>query len=293
MTTIGFYLYYGFIWVFTLLPMRIQYLFSDLMYFIGYYLIRYRRRVTLENLKNSFPDRSKNELEKIARKFYRHLFDLLIESVATLHISEKEINRRVDFKNLELIEKYYSEKKNPIGVGGHYGNWEWTSHFALHTKLKVIPVYKPLNNKNFDNLFIRLRSRYGAVPVPMHQVLRKILEYNQMNILTISYFIGDQRPIKQHIKHWIKFLNQDTPVILGPEKMAVRLNEPVVFVNVQKRKRGYYYVEFIDLVEHPRETREFEITEKFMSLLERFITERPELWLWSHRRWRYQKSDVL
>jgi len=288
---IGFYIYYGFVWLITWLPIRIQYLFSDFMFLVGYYLLRYRKKTTLNNLRKSFPEKTEKEIRKIAVKFYRHLFDLFTESIASIHITENEIKKRVKFENLELLEKYYTEGKNITVIGGHYGNWEWTFHLPFYTQYKALPIYKKLNNKRFDLLYNNLRSKFGAEPVEMKKTLRKIIEYKQKNILTITYFLGDQRPMKKNIRYWLTFLNQDTPVYLGAEKISVRLDQPIVFVNVKKIRRGYYIAEFINLFERPGETKEYEITHRIMELLEKFIREKPEYWLWSHKRWKFNKSD--
>lgn len=291
MSKIVYYIFYGFIWLITWLPIRVQYLFSDIMFFVGCYILRYRKKTTLTNLRRSFPEKSEKEIRKIAAKFYRHLFDLFTESMASMHISENEIKKRVKFKNLEILGKYYKEKKNLTVVGGHYGNWEWTFHIPFYTQYKVLPIYKKLSDQRFDHLYNKLRSRFGAEPVEMKKTLRRIIEYKQKDILTCTYFIGDQRPLKKNIRYWLTFLNQDTPVYLGAEKISVRLDQPVIYLHIKKIRRGYYEAEFINLVEHPRETKEFEITKLIMETLEGYIREKPEYWLWSHKRWKYKKSD--
>lgn len=291
MSAVGFYIYFGFIWLFTWLPIRIQYIFSDVMYFFGYYLLRYRKKTTLKNLRNAFPEKSEKEIHKIARKFYRHLFDLFIESMASMHISKKEINKRVKFKNIELLEKYYNEKRNLSVVGGHYGNWEWNFNANDYIPYKILAIYKKLSNKYFNTLYNNIRSRFGCEPVEMKKILRRMMEYRQKEVLTITYFLGDQRPLKKNIRHWLTFLNQDTPVYLGPEKISIRLDQPVVYMHIHKLKRGYYEAEFIDLVKDPKETKEYEITQKIMETLEKFIRKHPEYWLWSHNRWKFNKPD--
>jgi len=261
------------------------------MFFIGYYLLRYRRKTTLKNLRNAFPEKSEKEIHKIARKFYRHLFDLFIETMASIHITRNEINRRLKFKNLELVEKYYNEKKNLSVVGGHYGNWEWVFNVTDFTPYRILAIYKKLSNKHFNTLYNNLRSKFGVEPVEMKKTLRKIIEYRQKEVPTITYFLGDQRPLKRNIRYWLTFLNQATPVYLGPEKISIRLDQPIIFIHIRKIKRGYYEADLIDLVKDPKETKEYEITEKIMEILEKFIREQPEYWLWSHNRWKFNKQD--
>ena len=291
MSAVGFYIYFGFIWLFTWLPVRIQYIFSDVMFVIGYYLLRYRKKTTLKNLRNAFPEKTEKEIRKIAKKFYRHLFDLFIESMASMHITQKEINKRVKFKNLELLDKYYHEKKNISVVGGHYGNWEWAFNIPAFTPYKILAIYKKLSNKYFNTLYNNLRSRFGSEPVEMKKIFRRIIEYRQKEVLIVTYFLGDQRQLKRNIRYWLTFLNQDTPVYLGPEKISIRLDQPVVYVHIHKLKRGYYEAEFIDLVKDTKEVKEYEITQKIMETLEKFILKQPEYWLWSHNRWKFNKPD--
>lgn len=286
---IGYPVFYGIIWILTLLPFKVLYIISDFLSFITYYLIRYRKKVTLTNLKKSFPEKSSTEINKIAKKFYRHLFDLFLESFKLLQMNEEQILKRFDYKNPEVLDELYSKNKSIITVFGHYGNWEWLASLPLVTKYKVLAIYKPLANSSFDNFFIRLRGKFGIETVTIQQALRKILNFQQNKELTITFFLGDQRPMGRYIKYWTTFLNQDTPILLGVEKISKQTDQAVVFIDIQKKKRGFYEIVFIKLFENPKETEEFEITEKHIRILEKIIINRPELWLWSHRRWKHKK----
>lgn len=286
---IGYPVFYGIIWILTLLPFKVLYIISDFLSFITYYLIPYRKKVTLTNLKKSFPEKSSTEINKIAKKFYRHLFDLFLESFKLLQMNEEQILKRFDYKNPEVLDELYSKNKSIITVFGHYGNWEWLASLPLVTKYKVLAIYKPLANSSFDNFFIRLRGKFGIETVTIQQALRKILNFQQNKELTITFFLGDQRPMGRYIKYWTTFLNQDTPILLGVEKISKQTDQAVVFIDIQKKKRGFYEIVFIKLFENPKETEEFEITEKHIRILEKIIINRPELWLWSHRRWKHKK----
>lgn len=286
---IGYPVFYGIIWILTLLPFKVLYIISDFLSFITYYLIPYRKKVTLTNLKKSFPEKSSTEINKIAKKFYRHLFDLFLESFKLLQMNEEQILKRFDYKNPEVLDELYSKNKSIITVFGHYGNWEWLASLPLVTKYKVLAIYKPLANSSFDKFFIRLRGKFGIETVTIQQALRKILNFQQNKELTITFFLGDQRPMGRYIKYWTTFLNQDTPILLGVEKISKQTDQAVVFIDIQKKKRGFYEIVFIKLFENPKETEEFEITEKHIRILEKIIINRPELWLWSHRRWKHKK----
>ncbi len=287
---IAFIPVYAFLWTITWLPPRVLYVFSDFIFLIIYYLIPYRKKLVLKNLRRSFPEKNKKEIRRISRRFYHHLCDYFIESVYGLHMSAKEINRRYRYKNPELLQSLYDRDRSVILVLGHYGNWEWTSNFPLNIPHTVMAIYKTLHNPYFDRLFVKVRSKFGLVPVPMESTLRRMIEYKQRGIKTLTIFLADQRPRWKNIQYWTTFLNQDTPVLLGPEKTAKKLDQAVVFIHVNKLKRGYYESEFILLHDDPRETGTYEITESHLRTLEKIIREEPEWWLWSHNRWKHSKD---
>ena len=291
MNALGFYLLFPLIWAFTLLPLRIQYLLSDLLFVLNFLFIGYRKKVVYLNLRNSFPEKSNKDIRSITRKFYRHLFDQMIESIALMHMSPRKILKHNRFKNPEVIEDLYKKNKGVILVSGHYGNWEWIISLQMLVSYKTLAIYKQLNNKYFDRMYINIRSRYGMTPVPMNRILRELISREQKNELTLTYSLGDQRPLFRHIQYWTRFLNQDTPVDLGTEKIARKKNLAVVFSKMRKIRRGIYETEFIPLFENSRETKEHEITDKYLSILEKTIIDRPELWLWTHKRWKHIKPD--
>ena len=291
MNALGFYLLFPLIWAFTLLPLRIQYLLSDLLFVLNFLFIGYRKKVVYLNLRNSFPEKSNKDIRSITRKFYRHLFDQMIESIALMHMSPRKILKHNRFKNPEVIENLYKKNKGVILVTGHYGNWEWLISLQMLVSHKTLAIYKQLNNKYFDRMYINIRSRYGMTPVLMNRILRELISREQKNELTLTYSLSDQRPLFRHIQYWTRFLNQDTPVYLGTEKIARKMNLAVVFSKMRKIRRGNYETEFIPLFENSQETEEHEITDKYLSILEKTIIERPELWLWTHKRWKHIKPD--
>ncbi len=291
MNALGFYLLYPLIWAFTLLPLRIQYLLSDLLFVLNFLFIGYRKKVVYLNLRNSFPEKSNKDIRSITRKFYRHLFDQMIESIALMHMSPGKILKHNRFKNPEVIEDLYKKNKGVILILGHYGNWEWLISLQMLVSHKTLAIYKQLNNKYFDRMYINTRSRYGMTPVLMNRILRELISREQKNELTLTYSLSDQRPLFRHIQYWTRFLNQDTPVYLGTEKIARKMNLAVVFSKMRKIRRGIYETEFIPLFENSQETKEHEITDKYLSILEKTIIERPELWLWTHKRWKHIKPD--
>jgi len=289
MDALGYYIFYCVNWVITLLPLRVLYIFSDFAFLLLYYFPSYRRKVVAENLKNSFPEKSDAELKSIAKKFYRHLADFFIETVKLMHVSREEQNRRYTYTNVEVIDKLREDKRDIVAVLGHYNNWEWPTLLPFFLKHNVIIIYRPLQNKYFDRFIYRQRSRYGIVLTPTNMVIREIVNSQKNNINTISVFLTDQTPAKGDIKYWTKFLNQDTPVYTGTEKIASKYDMAMVFFHVQKIKRGYYNLNIELLLEHTAGLPEHVVTETHVRRLEETIREKPEYWLWSHRRWKHKK----
>ncbi len=280
-------LLYGFLWLISWFPLRILYLFSDVLYFFIYYLFPYRKKLVFENLRKAFPEKDSTEINSIAKRFYRHFTDSVMESFYMIHMSLKENSARYKFENLSLLEDIYNQGKSVILLMPHYGNWEWLAGLEPKTSFHFLAIYKPLTNKCFDKLFIRIREKFGGETVAMSKILRKIVIAEKEHDLTISFFLYDQRPLSNELNYWVPFLNQNTPVLLGAEKIAKKFNQPVVFLKTKRVKRGYYENEFIEVFSDPASSDEHEITKKYYAFLEDMIKESPEYWLWSHDRWKY------
>lgn len=289
MSAVAYYIFYSLNWIVTLLPLRVLYIFSNLMYFVLYYFPSYRKKVVTANLKNSFPEKTEKEIIVIRKKFYRHLADLFVETLKLTHMSEKQFKARFTVSNLQVIEKLLAEKRDAIAVLGHYNNWEWLGAFPMYTGYKAVSIYKPLQNKYFDKFVNSLRMKHGMVLTPMSNIIREIINDRKNNINTISAFISDQTPIRTEIKYWTTFLNQDTPVYMGTEKVASKYDMAVVFFDIQKIKRGYYNLNIELLFDHTANLPEHLITETHVRRLEKQIIEKPEYWIWSHRRWKHKR----
>lgn len=284
------YINYGLIWFISLLPLWFLYIISDILYFILYYVVGYRRKVVYTNLRNSFPEKSEEELKAIGKKFFHHLCDLSVETFKLLNMSEKSIMRRCVYKNPEVFDKYFDDGKNVMVVLGHYCNWEWLSCFSLWNNRPVfLPIYKPLHNKVMDKMYYNIRSSFGALPLAKDNTLRTMIKYKREKKPTLTCFIADQTPNKYNLNYWTEFLNQDTPVLVGTGRIAKKMGQVVVYAHMKKIKRGYYEVEMYPICENPEETTEQEITERHTRELERIIRETPEYWLWSHRRWKHKR----
>ncbi len=292
MGAIAFYIFYGINWVITLLPLRILYIFSDLIFPIMYYVARYRRKVVKTNLQNSFPEKSKKELIVIEKRFYHHLCDIFVETLKLTHMSNKQQFKRIPLTNPELMDRLYDESRDIAVITGHFGNWEWTNILPRYTKHRNVPIYKPLKNKYFDRLMFNQRSANDCDVTAMSNVIREIIKNRSINRHALYGFMVDQTPPIGEIRYWTTFLNQDTPVYLGTGKIAAKYNMAVVFLNVQKIKRGYYNMTAELLFENTKGVSEQQITEKHVKRLEEIIREKPEYWLWSHRRWKHKREKT-
>ena len=288
------YIVYPFLWCFSLLPLRVLYIFSDISYYLFYYIIRYRHRVVRTNLRNSFPEKGEKEIIQIEKKYYRHLCDLFVEMFRMWHMSDEEMRKRCVFRNLEVVQQYHDQGKSVIGVLGHYGNWEWMSSCSLWIPSNVVfyALYKPLHEKKLDEMMLKIRSRFRAKLIPKDDILRQIVKDKREGQLFFAGFIGDQTPNCENLNFWMDFLNQDTPVLIGTEKVARKFDLPVVSLRVRLVKRGYYEVHMMDLCAEPKSLEPGELTRMHTRILEQEIREVPELWLWSHKRWKHSRENV-
>ena len=291
MKFIGYILTYSLVWVLHLLPERILYLISDFLYLLAYHVVAYRKKVVFDNLKKAFPDYSEPEIRKIARKFYHHLCDTMLESAVSHFYSESKALKRISYKNLELYDELHASGKQIIAVLGHYGNWEYLMTLSLVTQYPFVAVYKPLKNKYFDRMVTQNRTRFGGIVTPMEQIFRKLLELKVKKIPVITLNLSDQSPMRHQIQYWTKFMGVDTPVYLGSEKLALKMDAAVVFLKIRKTGRGRYEVETELICKDPKKMGVHEITERHVGILEDLIREEPGYWLWSHRRWKHSYED--
>lgn len=287
-----FKLFYAFVYLLTLLPLKVLYLISDILFPIVYHVVRYRRKVVRQNLINSFPEKSKSEIIKIERKFYRYFCDLFIEVLYQVHMSEKEVLKRVKIINADIINNYYAQNVSVMLMTAHYCNWEWLSSLtmALTYKNSQYNIYKRLKNEKFDAFMLYLRGKYGAGTIEMQDLFRSMLSKRSANELATYGMISDQTPNSQGSRFWMTFLNQNTTVFVGTEQLAKKFNYPVLFLDIRRVKRGYYTAEVKILETDPQNSKPNEITEKYMRMLEDKIKTQPEYWLWTHKRWKIKMN---
>ncbi|MCD7901107.1 MAG: lysophospholipid acyltransferase family protein [Bacteroides sp.] len=292
MNTLLYYIYYTLCFLLSLLPFWLLYLLSDFIYFPLYYLIRYRRRVVRKNLLESFPHKTLKEIIIIEKEFYSFFCDYVFETVKLLSIGKENMRRRMKFQGLEELNQTFDQGRSVATYLGHYGNWEWVSSLPLSIRDGVVSsqIYHKLRNPNSDRLFLRLRGRMGAVSINMKESVRKILTMQREKVQFVMGFIADQSPTGQNINHWTYFLNHETAVLTGTEKLAKQLDLSVFYLDVKRVKRGYYTATFRKMMDHPKEYPDFEITDKYVALLEQSIKDAPQYWLWSHKRWKWTRA---
>ncbi len=280
-----------FLKLFSRLPLGVLYAFTDLVYLLVYYVFKYRKRVVLMNLRHSFPDKSEEEIRRIAKEFYIRFSEYAAETIKAISISEKEITHRVKFLNVPVVQPYADKGQSIILAGTHQFNWEW----ALLTGCLVLPfpvdaVYQRLSNKNFDKLMLDTRGKFGGQPIESKQIIRTILKTKD-RVKAVA-IMADQSPKKKSVKYWTEFMHQETAFFTGPEQIAMALKYPVFFYRMMRIKRGYYTVELIKLTDPPYDKDSHVILDLYVKHTQQLIEDDPAGYLWSHKRWKLKRVNL-
>ena len=266
------------------------YLISDLLYYILYYIFSYRKKVVRKNLELAFPEKSKMERRRIERENFRNLTDIFLETFKSNNIKEKDLRERFKFKNPELLEKIYNNNQEVIVMCSHYCSWEWVFVIEKITKFKINAIYKQLSNKYFDKWTKDRRSQYGANMITTKETYREVSRLSKLKSLNFYGFASDQSPKKSKAVYWGNFLNNWVPIHTGAEIIAKKYNIAIVFMDVQKVKRGYYEASFSLITDKPNSFKKFELTEKYIELVEKQVRNKPEYYTWTHRRFKHRKN---
>ncbi len=261
--------------------------FSHFVYFLLYRVAGYRKKVICDNLKNSFPEKTAKERKAIRKKYYRNIADIFLETLFILQIKKEEVSRYVSVENRELLDRYIRQGRDIALLSGHYGNWEMIALLVPQFDIKSLAIYKPVQNKHFEKLMKDIREKFGTEAVPMKQIFKYLVRYRREKIPTITLYITDQTPNIADIEYTTTFLNQKTPVFLGPEKIAKKWDHAVVYAHLQKLGFARYSIRFELVTDKAKKEPPFAITGKHTRMLEQDIRNKPEYWLWSHRRWKY------
>lgn len=292
---IGYYLVYGTFSLIAMLPFGALYFISDILYGLVYKVVGYRKKVVRKNLRNSFPEKSKSELMHIEKEFYRHLCDYFVETIKTLRITDKEIRERMVFENIDVIDELTKDGNSCLLSMGHYGNWEWIPSIILHIpeRIKLGMVYKRLSSKDFDDLFLRIRARFGPKAIEMKSIYRTIVRNRNEGVTMLLGFLNDQRPRKHANEYWLKFLNQDTLAQTGMERIASQMGFAVAYLDIVKVKRGYFKCSVSAITPDASKEDEHFVTDTYTRKLEQTIKNNPAYYLWTHNKWsRTKPTDI-
>lgn len=290
---IAYALSYTFWYTMSLLPMSLLYVFSDCLYLLVGKVVKYRHKVIWKNLKDSFPEKDEAELLRIEREFYHYFCDYLVETIKLLNMSKRELRQRMVFTGIEEMNELLEKGVSCAVYLGHYGNWELITSLPLWVseKAQCCQVYHPLNNERFDKLFKSVREKHHALCIPMAETLRQVVSYRQKKQPIVIGYIADQAPFWNNIHHWVDFLNHDTPVLTGSERIIKKTGQAVFYGDVSRVRRGYYQCDFKLITNESAKYKDWEITDKYFQLLEETIRRQPELYLWSHKRWKRTREE--
>ncbi|WP_350288541.1 lysophospholipid acyltransferase family protein [uncultured Croceitalea sp.] len=287
MQLVVYLLFYPILWVFSRLPFRLIHFISNGVFYILYNVIGYRKKVVYTNLKLVFPDKTEKELVQIQRKFYRHLCDMFLEMAKTMGMSKKEAMERYKLPNIELLQEL-TKTKTVLVVCSHYANWEWNTSINNYIDAKGYGVYQRIANPYFDKLTRRVRDRWDTSLITQQETIKTVISNEKNKTISVYGMVSDQSPMVKKGQYWSEFMGIKVPIFKGAEQLARKLNLAVVFLKVSKIKRGYYNAELIPITQNGSETKENEITERFLRLAEQQIYEAPEYYLWTHRRWKHR-----
>lgn len=294
MQLLKFKIIYGLLWCISILPWPIFYALSDFVFFVIYRVVKYRKRVVTANLKLAFPEKSYEEIKSIRKAFYRHMCDMFLEMIKSITISPEETQQRFVFKNLEALRKLEAENKSIILLAAHYANYEWGNSIQLTTTHDVVGVFKPIKNEHFNNFAKKIRARFGADVIPSKKVMRYVIQRERnKNNPTLYGLVGDQSPNASKTDFKIPFMNHDVPVFVGGEVLAKKMDMAICYLKVDKVKRGFYEAEVV-LVQNDlsNNTNNFEAIRSYYQMLEAQIRDKPEFYLWTHKRWKHADTKA-
>lgn len=288
MQLITYILVYPIIWLISILPFRLLYLLSDGISFLFYYIIGYRKKLVLSNLKIAFPEKSEKELKKIRRKFYRHFVDIFMEMIKSFTISKKTLDKHYTYTNIELFDELYKNGKSTILMGSHYGNWEWIISMNSFVKYKGYAVYAKISNKYFNQKILKSREKFGVHFVATSKIISEIEKNHKEGTQSMYGLLSDQSPMVQKTHYWSNFFGIKVPIHTGGEMLAKKYDMNVVLLETRKVKRGYYETTFKLITDNPKEYPNYKITDIFLREIEQLIKETPEFYFWTHNRFKHK-----
>lgn len=291
MQILVFYILYPFLWIISILPFSLFYAFSDCVYFLIYRIFKYRKKTVRRNLELALPNLTRLERDIIEKKFFKHLCDMFLEMIKTMNISEKEMNKRFVFKNIEVYKELEEKGKSIAILASHYASYEWMISINKHMKFNGYGIYKKIANPHFDKLVKDIRSKFKAYLITTKET-KPTIEFNKVNNILGSFgFASDQTPRLDVNNHWFTFMGIETPIHIGAEVLAKRYNMNMITLSVKKVKRGFYEATFTNPIENVNQIPDFKISEQFIQSVEAEIMQAPEYYLWTHKRWKHKKIN--
>ena len=285
-----FILVYPIIWLISILPFPLLYLFSDFVCFFVYTIFGYRKKVVRQNIAMALPHLSEKERLTVEKRFYSHMCDMFLEMIKTMSMSQKEMEKRYVFTNMDLYLDLEKKGKSIALLCAHYASYEWTISMNYHINFEGYGVYKKINNKYFDKLIRDIRSRFRATLINTKETIPTIEKNQRTNHLSVYGLASDQSPQASKAHHWGPFMGIETPIHTGAEMLAKRFDMNVIFLRTKKVKRGYYEATFELMADNPKEVPDYEISDDFIKRVEKQIYEAPEFYLWTHKRWKHRKQ---
>lgn len=288
MQLLAYIIFYPLLYLISKLPFRLLYLFSDFVFVLVYYVFGYRKKAVRENLNLTLTHLSEEEKNSIEKKFYKHMCDMFLEMIKTMSISDKEIEKRFVFKNLEEYLALEKKGKSIALMCSHFASYEWVVSMNRHINFKGYAIYKKINNKYFDALVKKIRSRFKATLVDSYHTKSVIEENNKNGVLGLYGFAADQSPMNKPKYYRTDFMGIEVPVFTGAETLSKKYDMNIIFLKVKKNKRGYYEAELELLSDDVKQIPDYQITDLFLRKVEQQILEAPEFYLWTHKRWKHR-----
>jgi KDO2-lipid IV(A) lauroyltransferase len=262
---------------------------SDTLAALVYHVIGYRKKVVLDNLRIAFPEKTEQERKAIAKKFYHNFVDNFIESIKLLSANKKWITDHLVLDSDPFTAFYQAGRKCQLHLG-HNFNWEIANVvMPFYSSYKFMVVYMPIKAKAMNRLFMHLRTRTGSTMLPATDMRNAIVPYRNTQYLLA--LVADQAPSNVSNAFWLNFFGRPTAFVRGPESGARVGNIPVIFAQLYKVKRGYYRAYLEVGADNPRDLPEGELTRRYIIFLEKAIRQHPDMWLWSHRRWKHDWKE--
>ncbi len=278
---------------FSILPFWMIYGIADFVYVIVRYVVGYRKNVILDNLRHAFPEKSEKEIKGIMSRYYRHFCDFSLETIKMHSMSEKQMSKRLSVTGLELAEPIAKEGKSLVLLGFHYNNWEWCSYIQSKSIHRLLMIVNPMRgNQALDKFIAHSREKWGGLSVPVHKSARMSFDYVRRGEPSVLWLAADQTP-PANSQFWTYFLNREAPFFTGPEKIAIKTNQPIFFLHLKKKGRGKYEANFSLLIKDPSKVESKEILLTYIRKMEEVIREEPDYYLWSHRRWKHTRPEGI